>query len=337
MGHRANLLLVDETGYKLFYCHWCGKSIPEDVFWGVQYAVPFIKQQREVNDGDGWLDDVWAEGGVLVDTSRHTLILWGGESLSYDIPLRRLYLELLQEVWSVWKVQWAHDGILDLAKYVGVPRDRVVSTTLERTPIETLDPPQQLDWTSAVASFVLEDGTLRLFPLPNPDAHEYLESGPVLIEAAQAGTGYDQLPLHEWKQEFPNAGFHIDVPKKEVAFWGAYERGGVDFVVPAWEGWNVIWLKDNYEYQLERTEGRLTLPMRSAEDLLEHLTSLLLQGAKPSMVDTILKLIEDERAKGYDVQVNSYALREDPLELSLEIKQQILMAAIAGWKSRKSV
>jgi hypothetical protein len=334
MGHRANLLLVDETGYTLYYCHWCGKSIPEDVFWGPQYAIPFIRQQREVNVADGWLDDVWAEGGVLVDISRHTLLLWGGESLSYDIPLRRLYLELLEEVWSVWKVQWAHDSILDLARYVGFPKDRVRAKG-ERDPShDTLDIPREKDWTALVASIVLEDGTMRLFPLIDLHAHDYLETGPSLIKTISPKSGFDTLPLEDWTKEFPRGGFHIDVAKKQVAFWGAYERGAVDYIVPAWDGWEVIWLQDNFEYQLARTEGRLTLPMRSTEAMLEAVTKLLLQEAHPSMVDMILRMAEEHRQKGQDVQINPNALRENPLELSLEVRQQILMAAIAGWKAK---
>jgi hypothetical protein len=210
-----------------------------------------------------------------------------------------------------------------------------VSTILERTQIESLDPPQERDWTSTIASFVLEDGTLRLYPLPDTSAHYYLESGPVLIEAAKQNAGVDQLPLHEWTQEFPQAGFHIDVPQKQVAFWGAYERGAVEYIAPSWAGWEVIWLKDNFEYQLERTEGRLTFPMRSTEDLLEQITSLLLQDAKSSMVDAILKMAEEDREMGHDVQINPHALRDDPLELSLEVRQRILGNAISRWKATK--
>jgi hypothetical protein len=103
-----------------------------------------------------------------------------------------------------------------------------------------------------------------------------------------------------------------------------------------WEGWEVLWLKDNFEYQLEHTNGRLTFPSRSTTEMLSHLEGLLLQETKSSMIDFILKRAEEDREKGHDVQINPYALRDDPLDLSPQVRQQILSAAIYAWKSRKS-
>ena len=65
MGHRANLILVDESDFSLYFCHWCALNIPGNLFWGPTHAQAFI-QNQELEQW-GWLDTNWAEGGVVFD------------------------------------------------------------------------------------------------------------------------------------------------------------------------------------------------------------------------------------------------------------------------------
>ncbi len=125
MGHRANLLLVREGQYDLRYSHWAANTLPRDLFWGPQHAIAFVEAQPAA--GTDWLDDVWAEGGSVIDPGRRIFRLFGGEDLQYDVPLRRLYVALLGAVWQGWSVGWADEGIADLADYVGYPRERVLA------------------------------------------------------------------------------------------------------------------------------------------------------------------------------------------------------------------
>jgi hypothetical protein len=106
MGQRANLIIAGPEGYDLYYSHWRANTLPTDLFWGPEYAQAFVRIQRPV-DQDGWLDTIWSEGGAVIDTARRTLLLYGGEDILYDVPLRRMYLELLQTVWANWTIRWA--------------------------------------------------------------------------------------------------------------------------------------------------------------------------------------------------------------------------------------
>ncbi len=127
MGQRANLIVVGEADYELYYSHWRANMLNRDLFWGPKHALAFIRPQRSRADGADWLDDVWAEGGALMDPGRCLLLWWGGEDVLHEVPLRRLQLELMANPWQGWDVRWAHEGIADLADHVGVPRAQVLS------------------------------------------------------------------------------------------------------------------------------------------------------------------------------------------------------------------
>jgi hypothetical protein len=173
LGHRANLVIVDGDGYELFYCHGCATAIPQEMFWGPQFAISWFRHQQDIVK-DAWMNQTWAEGGALVDLQNRILLLFGGEDLLFDIPLRRVYLQLLQENWLKWKVQWAHDGIAEIAGYVGVDRTPLI-TAAERIDDEiSLTPPQDRFSANIIASLVDQNGDLRLFPLDGLSASEWL-------------------------------------------------------------------------------------------------------------------------------------------------------------------
>jgi hypothetical protein len=108
---------------------------------------------------------VWAEDGAVIDPAAWVLRLFGGEEMAYDFLLRRLYLKLLAAVWDGWAVGWAHEGIADLADYVGHPRDRVVTGRADEPAPADLSPPPERDWVDLVGSVRHAGGAVRLFPL----------------------------------------------------------------------------------------------------------------------------------------------------------------------------
>ena len=224
MGQRANLIIIEAQNYQLFYSHWCANTIPRDLFWGPDHALRFIRIQREVEKTD-WLDTVWAEGGAVVDLDQRNLLLFGGEDIRYDVPLRRAYLDLLRTVWKGWEVRWAHEGIADLADRVGYPRSNVISTK-DDEPISVLSPPKEREWIDIVASIRFEDESIRLYPLAG-NVEEYLACGPDLLKTAEVGSGLDRLTLSEWTTSFPTGGLHLDSIKMRVDFWKAADAPGI--------------------------------------------------------------------------------------------------------------
>lgn len=325
MGQRANLIIVESGGYSLYYSHWCANTITRDLFWGPQHAIDFVRAQRAV-DESGWLNNVWAEGAAVIDCDHRVLLLYGGEDVLYDVPLRRIYLGMLRRVWRGWDIRWAHEGIAEIADYVGYPRINVISTDDDmHTSDGALSPPEEHDWTDLVGSFRSADDRLQLYPLAG-DVEFYLLAGPRLEVQRHCSNALEYVPLDQWvKDGFPTGGFHIDLTSKRVDYWTAKDVPDVPRQVSEiWNGWNVTWHRDEFEFQLKTTAGRLRFPIHKRERLERQLREMLLRDCGRSPVETILELTEKDRKEGKDVQINLWALRHDRLELDHAERQRIV-------------
>ncbi len=330
MGQRANFAIVENRTYTLYYSHWCANTITRDLFWGPDHALRFIRAQRKV-DESGWLDSVWAEGGAVCDLDNHVLLLFGGEDIQYDVPLRRVYLAMLHRAWSPWTIRWAYEGIADIADYVGYPRVKVLNKFEDDELRTSLAPPQQREWTDIVASFRLADGRLRFYPLAGC-LEWFLLSGANLAKEFKPSSGLESLPLDEWLgDDFANGGFHIDTGAKTLDFWAADPLPGIpDLLSALWTGWKVNWHQDNFEAQLNASEGSLRLPNRTVEALQKNVKDILLRKARRSSVEAIQDISASLRREGQDVKINPWALREDSLEPTVEERRRIVAAAIGN-------
>jgi hypothetical protein len=320
--------LVKEGEYELHYSHWCAHTLPEDFFWGPEHAEALIRVQPLVDDS-GWLDDVGAEGGVVLDFDRKNLLLFGGEEVLDDVPLRRVYLELLERAWRQWTVRWAYEGIADLADYVGYPRQQVLYEGGNDWVIVRLTPPARREMTRVVASLRLEDGSIRLYPLMLNVVH-YLGVGSKLATDIRKVEGMRRLFLDEWRTRLPVGGFHLDLVTRGLDYWVAGRAADIENRVSrAWPGFETCWHRDRYEMQLERTEGLLRFAVPDHRTLLDRCREMLLQDRGTSPVGLVRKLVEDARKQHKDVHVQPVAFRDDRVELSKERRIAIVNAAMA--------
>lgn len=328
MGQRANLVIVGPRGYELYYSHWCANTLPQDLFWGPEHGERFVRMQRLVNDEEGWLDTVWAEGGAVIDQPRKTLLLYGGEDILFEVPLRRLYLKLLQAVWQGWSIQWAYEGIVDIAEYVGVPRSTVVAqTSSSRDTQLSLIPPRERDWLECVGSFQFNDG-LRLYPLAGmPES--YVKAGVGLLGACDTVASVASLDLSEWSSSFPKGGFHVDASRKTLDFWIASECPNLLKVAQErWPGWSVTWHKDRFESQVSLTNRTLKMNEPLHSHLAQRVTAILDVEPKPVDIMEVARLMAEQDGRKIDInEISPFALRDDRLSVPAETRRSILRSA----------
>ncbi len=223
MGQRANLLIVTGGAYELCYTHHRANTLDHDLFWGPDYALGFIRAQRRVTDAD-WLNDVWAEGGAVMDLDRRVLLWFGGEGVLYEVPLRRAHTRLMAAVWAGWDVRWAEGGVVDLADYVAHPRAGVLSAKTEpgANPISPADAlqPGDADWSSMIATVRFDTGAVRAGVLSG-DCNQVLYAGAGIVEAAERAGWATDLSVDWTGNSHQTGGFHVDAPARRLDCWTA--------------------------------------------------------------------------------------------------------------------
>jgi hypothetical protein len=263
------------------------------------------------------------------------LLLWGGDELLRDVPLRRVYLELLQQVWVGWTVHWAYNGVFDMVDYLELPHDLVTQKIeideemLERPAVFAR--PNEDSYGFSIGSIRFEDGTLRLYPLDR-EIDWRLEKGPVMLKLARRARGLPRLDAAEWSDRFPHGGFHVDVKEKRLGFWAGHAPGLAMEVIPQWPGWQVEWWRDEYAFHLEQTEDALTLVVPPAEVSLARLEERFFDARRWNMPDLLLKLAGHEMLEGADIQISEDALRQDTPEVSAEVRRRIWDGAVGRWQ-----
>lgn len=314
MGQRANLAIVTpEPGYELYYTHWRANSLDGDLFWGPDEALRFARAQRSRSEGAHWLDEVWAEGGAVIDMVRRDPLWFGGEDVRWDVPLRRMHLRLMRAMWPGWTVRWADEGVVDLARRIGLP----LATVLVAEKDDTTGPagyeltaPEQPDWIMGILSLRRASGALGLFALDGL-FDDLARVGPPLADALTRSELDEQLDYGARSREFPSGGVHVDEARRHVEVWLGSEAADFDRRLrAAWPGWTVVWRRDRFESQLELCDGRLVFPTRREEALVEHVRRLVTRPSRDhrNVRGNALEHVEPD-AK---VQINAFALRDDP-------------------------
>ena len=359
MGQRANIIVIQDGKSDLYYCHWCAVSLPADLFWGPEPAVAFARNQLDARSlgpeipmrrpdissrsadkprepgTEGWLDDQWAEGGALIDLDDRVLVLFGGDDVLWDVPLRRLYLELLRQTWVGWEVRWAHLGILDLADYVGLPRRLVMSRgEPDALPLPALVDPQR---PATIGSVLLENQEVRLFPLRGV-VLQFLCAGPKLVESAREELAYAFMPLDEWESWLPKGGFHIDVARQQVELWSAYTSSkDPEALLPGkWPGWRIHWLRDDFEAQLERLGDRLRWPWRSIDTELSWVQSMLMSESGPAPTEATMRaMLEQAHRRGQEPELSPTVGADRQLLPTADLRKQVFEQAVTNWRRRQ--
>lgn len=309
MGHRANYVICEDGELELFYSLWGALTVPDDVFWGPEWAEAFIRQQDRVADGD-WLDDIWGEGGVALNKDECTITLFGGESLGHP-PLKDVFLDLMGALWSQkgWRVQWAEAGMPAIAAAVGL--DPTVATATPTPPnpapideigTHVYDP--DLEEFRILCLVTVIDGdelehrvsdTRATAMLANgPDVIPVLETLPRFDEVAEMWVKPDYFDDDTWSlaDEFSSS-LIVDAASRRVWFYELYaNRASVGFLSNDWP-----------KYHLERFKGgirehfqRLGVPVPPALDLVETEVEVTREIGEDEAIEQVASALLARRA-----------------------------------------
>jgi hypothetical protein len=308
MGARANFVLVDDAGWRLYYSHWAANEMCSALIAGPQAATRYITAQMEVPEREGqWLGD---EGGAVVDHRERRLIFYGDMNLTLELATKRVFMQLLASTWPGWNIDWAYDAIGDLAAHVGMDWEAVDGWIDD----EERDMPEWLvdaetDWGCHLLTVVDSTGQLTAYPFMQSQCHTAWQ-GPGLLERLSAeGSPRVRLPF------IPTSGLHLDVRDRTGGAWLDYTSTGlVPALADLWPGWQMEFWQDRYEEQMRRCHGAVDCPpldlMTGLDDLLASLTERIGHDPVPAMLNLALK----DPPPGLTAQVNPLFTAHAPVD-----------------------
>ena len=256
----ANLIVLRNGTWSLYYDHWCANRIDIELFWGPEAATRFIEQATPVAVRGEWLDDVWAEGGCIVDHDARVLLWFGGEDIAFHVLERQTQMELMQRTWPGWVVRWAAGGIAELGTYLAEPPERFLADDAP-DPADTFEASTESGYDLLLV--VVQSGQASLAALDSNCGS--LLQGQACLDDLLA------VPRHPglaW-DHFPVGGFTLDLDDRFLGYWYAdYSKAGFERrVAEAWPDWSTQWWRDDYSKQLDPVASALTLPTPSKSAL----------------------------------------------------------------------
>ncbi|GAA1572939.1 hypothetical protein GCM10009827_113650 [Dactylosporangium maewongense] len=249
MGSCVNYVLVRD-GEHTVYSQGGGAGHGIDYIFaaGPEVILRFLDNLGD-SAGREWFDDIYCEGGVLVDVDRRVLLLFN--TVYNQVVYRAAMLEAYAATWPGWEIRWAYDGIADLMVYVGVdPAGAHRDREPKRTERNEFGPDDRV---AAVVTVRGADGRVRLYGL-NPDmAWRRWFMGPDLVEWVCAGP---ELP--ESAEDMPTAGLDLDPAARRAGLWTVQPlRGLRQRWAELWPGWTLEFWGDDMARQAVHDPDRL--------------------------------------------------------------------------------
>jgi hypothetical protein len=306
MGTRANFVIVEQGKWELFYDHWAASTLHYDLFWGPEAAVEYVRQYPAVDPETGWLDEVWCEGGALIDLDQQVLI-WFGQfgNNAYDV---RYYHLLMQQAWPGWRIERAVEGILSIVRYLGRSLERFTPLEREFKPRVAedfnLDPayyynsfPETLisvrDAQGIRYSRVQIDYQLCLIEQDLPLILKHLSDDPSLFDIIN-----------------PCSGLHLDYEQGKLYFWRTeYTPFLEEHLKKAWPSWQRIVLGEYDAFWQHLKLAQIDLPSSLEEDkeqqqiLIDRIRARAIHPADTSLD----QIAEQYQAEGQIVRINPFS------------------------------
>lgn len=286
MGARANYVIIEDGAIDIYYSHWGAMYVPEVVIDGPEATRAYIRDEAPTTGS--LMNDIWAEGGILLDMDRRSLLFFGGENIRFSPPWQRIFLHMMRSVWQGWSVAWAARGIVDIGAYPGVAeslridpasliqsRDRVIEQAYDAAKIRN---PHENPWIYTVITVTWEDGQVADYTFDSA-LDGYLLFGPDLLVILREREP-DTLPREEDSgaityfnapDQDPREGVYINMASRTM--WVMHYRPPYsvkpESIEQIWHGWSVNERFEGLGYQVAlsgRSSALVAAPYNQVEE-----------------------------------------------------------------------
>jgi len=207
---------------------------------------------------EGW--DMAAEGGLLVDQDRQTMLVF---TIYTNVAERAAYFATVAHAWPGWRVEWAYDGIADLMRHAGDGPS--VDDVEYRADPDDLELGHrvygQYGSPKSVCRYLVTvaaaDGRTTAHSVTYPKPWWV---GEPLLGALGEESLVDSCPT------MPEAGLHLDLRTHDAWLWTCNRplNGIREHWHTLWPGWRLTFCEGRYAEQLDRCAGVVAVPLPSA-------------------------------------------------------------------------
>jgi len=212
--------------------------------------------------------------------------------------------------------------IVDLAEYIGYPKEKVLTSRENLSESIELKLAEKKSWILTLGSIKTIEGEIKIFVL-NANSENYLNNGMKLVSQCRTENGLERVTWNDWQEgeDFPQGGFWIDEKSQTVEFWDVRDCPNVvQDLKSIWNDWEIIWHRDNYEFQVEKLVNRIVLPEINEAELIKRLRKNLLREDGKSGILSALDANETLRNEGMKVEINPWLFKSHHVEQPLEKK-----------------
>lgn len=333
MGSRANYAIIENGSAELFYSHWGAQRVDRDFFFGPDVALTVIRATRP-EPFDHIMNDIWCEGGALVDMDGKRLIVWGGEDIPYDVRLRQFWLELVRIGWEGWNVEWADHGIADLADQLDIPIGKVVDGEPHPPLVEFKEEflHREVRLSKTFVTVLWEEGDTADY-LIGTEPGVFVTAGPALLDHLRARP---RVPIPFEDEHWPNRCMHIDTPRRTLHLAlgrGWYQTAWEPVIGRYWPGWDVRlhgWGMPRHLELTGRDPAPYQLPLEA--HLPDLVSAIRCEDHDPADLSAAWQDLDVNR-----VVINPSFFQKHRLVFSDEDRVGWFLRVLSLWKARRTV
>ncbi|MFJ1755006.1 hypothetical protein [Kitasatospora sp. NPDC088134] len=236
MGDRANVVVVRADGAHELYRSGWAVGLDLDLLDGPAALLDLLPGLHR----DGWwLDEVMADGGVLVDLGRRVLLFFVREGPSGELRHHAALLELVRAAWPGWEVRRLYDGPAELRAHLGLDAEYVRCPDAPLCPAPFLAPDDE-DLAGPDPGGVLVTVAGGGCHVASHCFDHPVHEGPALLDRLADAPGHDTGRLHV------NAGLHLDPARRRLGWWTLCFSPGAYRAPESWPGWTVEFWQDDW-------------------------------------------------------------------------------------------
>lgn len=250
MGCRGSFVIRENGINTYLYDRYFAAGILPDLLYGLNSTLDMFSRARE---DETILDEVWGEGGVIVDLDAKVMMFWGSDILLDNVPLIPYMIDFMETVtWQGWNVCHGKWGMLSMAKYLGIAK---YPATIQKPSKKSRE--SHFNWwldadknstkydeeEETVISYKKSDGSLLHYTVAE-ELDTTLRLGEDIFKILK-----DRKTVFLPHQRDVYDCLYIDKKNKTIhIFWGypLNDNSLIDRLDIYWSGWEIKWIDDGY-------------------------------------------------------------------------------------------